>query len=298
MNKEELLIKKQEDYIKIAKEKHNNKYDYSLVKYIGAKIKVKIICPEHGIFEQDLYKHSIMSYSCKQCSQKIISDKQRTGLNEFIKKAKETHGDMYNYDNVQYTNNKKKVNIYCNKHKKNFLQSPDKHVNSKQGCPTCKYDKIAKTNTKVNEHFLLELKKIHGNKYDFSKVHYEGAHDKVTIICKLHGEFYMTPTHLLSRKECAKCKNVYRCSKEEFIELANKKYNNKYEYYADNYSKKSDKIKIKCKIHNIIFEQTATGHLLYEGCSKCLPIVKEKIYFFKRGYDYILLKYNGLQEKY
>ena len=41
-----------EDFILKSSEIHNNKYDYSLVEYIDNKTKVKIICPEHGVFEQ------------------------------------------------------------------------------------------------------------------------------------------------------------------------------------------------------------------------------------------------------
>lgn len=313
MNREELLIKKQEDYIKIAKEKHKIKYDYSLVKYIGAKIKVKIICPEHGLFFQDLYKHSIMGYGCKKCSQKKISDKQRMGINEFLKKAKDIHGNKYDYSKMYYESNKKKIIIFCNTHKKEFLQSPEKHIYSKQGCRDCGIERRAEKKTKTNEQFILELKQIHGDKYDYSKVNYIGSHDKVTIICKEHGEFNMTPTHLLSGEECAKCQKVYRYSKEEFFEIANKKYDYKYEYYTDNYTKKRDRIKIKCKIHNIIFEQEATGHLLYEGCPECLDGKRKDIFFQKRNtkediierfnsihgnkYDYSLVDYNGLQEK-
>jgi hypothetical protein len=40
------------EFIKNAKNLYGNKYDYSLVNYINAKTKIKIICPEHGEFEQ------------------------------------------------------------------------------------------------------------------------------------------------------------------------------------------------------------------------------------------------------
>jgi hypothetical protein len=39
-----------EDFIKKAKERHGDKYDYSLVKYVNAITKVDIICPKHGVF--------------------------------------------------------------------------------------------------------------------------------------------------------------------------------------------------------------------------------------------------------
>ena len=38
---------------------HGDKYDYSLVDYKSSKDKIKIICKEHGIFEQYPAKHLI-----------------------------------------------------------------------------------------------------------------------------------------------------------------------------------------------------------------------------------------------
>ena len=40
------------DFCNKSNIKHNNIYDYSLVNYINNRTKVKIICKEHGIFEQ------------------------------------------------------------------------------------------------------------------------------------------------------------------------------------------------------------------------------------------------------
>lgn len=60
--------------------------------------------------------------------------KQKT-TEEFIKKAKEIHGDIYDYSKVDYINNNTKVLIICKKHGE-FQQNPLKHVNG-QGCNNC-----------------------------------------------------------------------------------------------------------------------------------------------------------------
>jgi DNA-binding transcriptional regulator WhiA len=69
-----------EQFIKQAKEKHGDKYDYSLVNYINGTTKVKIICREHGVFEQNPKCH--LKYSgCIRCLsdrsniQKMVIDK-------------------------------------------------------------------------------------------------------------------------------------------------------------------------------------------------------------------------------
>lgn len=51
-----------EDSIKV----HGNKYDYSLVNYTKWNIKVKIICPYHGIFEQEANSHK-QGIGCPTC---------------------------------------------------------------------------------------------------------------------------------------------------------------------------------------------------------------------------------------
>lgn len=60
--------KSNENFIKEASIKHNNKYDYSLVNYVTTNIKVKIICPDHGIFEQMANSH-LQSSGCPICKE-------------------------------------------------------------------------------------------------------------------------------------------------------------------------------------------------------------------------------------
>ena len=56
-----------DDFIKKSNIIHSNKYDYSLVEYINNKTKVKIICPEHGIFEQRASQH-LCGKGCRKCA--------------------------------------------------------------------------------------------------------------------------------------------------------------------------------------------------------------------------------------
>jgi len=124
-----------EKFIKKAKEIHGDRYDYSLVEYISAKIKVKIICPIHGIFEQTptIHTHKTNKSGCLICggTKKITTD-------EFIEKAKEIHGDKYDYSLVEYEKNNKKVKIICKKHGIIFHKSPTNHIFWSSGCPICK----------------------------------------------------------------------------------------------------------------------------------------------------------------
>ena len=53
-------------FIAKARTVHNNKYDYSLVEYVNAHKKVKILCPEHGVFEQNANNH-LNGQGCPVC---------------------------------------------------------------------------------------------------------------------------------------------------------------------------------------------------------------------------------------
>ena len=65
------------------------------------------------------------------------------------------------------------------------------------------------------------LKKFIGDKYDYSKVEYKGALEKVCIICPEHGEFWQIPmSHIDNKSSCPKCINNQRYTTEEFIKRA------------------------------------------------------------------------------
>ena len=98
------------EFIKDSKKIHGDKYDYSLVEYIGARTKVKIICPQHGEFEQRPGAHFNGGRGCKQCGFNI---RQRLTTEQFIERARKLHGDKYDYSLVQYVNNRTKVKIIC-----------------------------------------------------------------------------------------------------------------------------------------------------------------------------------------
>ena len=111
-----------EDFIKRAKEVHGDKYDYSKVEYKGNSKKVIIICPEHREFEQIPANH-LRGAGCKKCATIETHKKQSNTTESFIKKAKEVHGDKYDYSKVEYINNREKVIIICPEHGP-FKQKP------------------------------------------------------------------------------------------------------------------------------------------------------------------------------
>ncbi len=123
-----------EKFIEAAKEVHGGLYDYSLLEWETIKSKVKIICPEHGLFEQIADKH-YRGQGCLHCRGKNISLSKRKPLTKFVEDAKKVHGNKYSYEDVEYLNNSTLVKITCKFHGE-FQQSPSAHL-MWQGCPAC-----------------------------------------------------------------------------------------------------------------------------------------------------------------
>jgi hypothetical protein len=191
-------MNKKINFIEKSKITHGNKYDYSLVEYINSKTKVKIICPEHGIFEQRPDNHK--SQGCPKCANIQSSIKQRHNKELFITKSRLIHGDKYDYSLVEYINAKTKVKIICSEHGV-FEMSPNVHINCKSGCKLC-FNNEQKLS---NVDFIEKCRLIHGNKYDYSLVEYINSKTKVKIICPEHGIFEQRPNNHLQGNECPKC---------------------------------------------------------------------------------------------
>ncbi len=250
-----------QDFINEAKCIHGDKYDYSLVSYVNNNTNVKIICPDHGVFEQLPIKHINGKNKCPNCAKIIVHNKQRKGLLNFIDEAKNIHGDRYDYSFVDYINNRTKIKIVCKVHGV-FEQTVNNHLKGR-GCKYCggtsKFDRTL---------FIIKAKQIHGDKYDYSLVDYINNNTKVKIICPEHGIFEITPNnHTCKKYNCKKCSiDVYDTN--SFIFKSNEIYKNRYDYSLVNYKNNKTKVKIICPEHGE-FEQSPMSHLTGHNCKKC-----------------------------
>ena len=194
---------------------------------------------------------------------------RKTTNEEFIKKARNVHGDKYDYSLVDYKNNETKVKIICPEHGV-IEQTPTSHL--RHNCFRCTADKLLR----VPEEFIEKSKEIHGDKYDYSLVEYKGSHKKVKIICPVHGIFEQVPNSHLNGRGCNKCFAKNKCeSNEEFIKKAKKIHGDKYDYSLVKYENVTSKMKIICKKHGV-FEQSTSYHLRGIGCPICNESKGEK----------------------
>lgn len=180
------------EFIDKAKKVHGDKYDYSQVNYVDSKTKIKIICPIHGVFEQQPNNH-LTGFECLECG-----GKKKLTTHTFIDKAKKAHNDKYDYSQVNYVNNRTKIKIICPTHGV-FEQTPNDHLNG-YGCPDC-----GGTKRLTTDKFIDKAKEIHADRYDYSLCDYKTTIKKVKLICPTHGAFEITPNNHLNGKGCRQC---------------------------------------------------------------------------------------------
>ena len=189
----------------------------------------------------------------------------------FIERAKLIYEERYLYDQVKYINSKTKVEIICPLHGSFFILV-NNYLNG-HSCPKCGIEKAANSKRSNSIKFIQMAKKLHGNRYDYSKIEYKSNHSKVEIICPIHGLFLQKPSSHLRKLGCPKCgiekaSNSKKLNIIDVIIRAKKVHGNRYDYSNVNYVGAKTKIEIICPVHGSFF-QFLFIHLNKSGCPKC-----------------------------
>lgn len=82
-----VAVDKTSYWINIIQSKYNNNYDYSLVNYKGNKQKIKIICPQHGLFET-IPDVLLRGSGCIKCGHENAANFRRKNIEDFKKELK------------------------------------------------------------------------------------------------------------------------------------------------------------------------------------------------------------------
>jgi hypothetical protein len=272
-----------DEFIKRSIHIHGNIYDYSKVNYTGWDNNVTIICKIHTQFKQRAGNH-LQGRGCNKCQikkshiQNSLCNKSNT--DDFIKKANQIHYNKYDYSIVEYINNAIKINIICRTHGI-FEQTPASHL-SGSGCPKCAIEKVHNEQKKSQEEYINQCKKIHNDKYDYSKLIYNTCKDNVIIICKKHGDFIQNASVHLKGCGCIKCRDEEmsinrRFSLKTVIENAQNIHGDKYDYtLITNYINNTTPLEIICHekykdgTEHGIFKQSYQCHVqMKTGCPRC-----------------------------
>lgn len=268
-----------EVFVERSRKVHEDKFDYTLTEYKRSAGKVKITCPIHGVFEQVAADH-LRGRGCNGCRE----DHPRN----FLDKARDRHGDKYDYSKVRYVDGHKTVVIVCPIHG-DFEQTPVNHV--QYGCQKCGMEQAADSNRWTTEQFVEKARELHGDLYDYSLVDYKSSNEEVNLVCRVHGLFSMRPANHISQSQgCRKCAYIKQAERQslttdQFIERAKEVHKDKYDYSLVDYKNNNEKVQIICPVHGV-FSQKANGHLNGKGCNECNPYKKgDQEWFLQRARD-------------
>lgn len=276
---------------------HGNKYNYEQVDYKGANKNINIYCNIcKTIFIKTPNNFLNQKQECS-CYKKINKNQHNT--KHFIEEATKIHGTKYNYDQVEYINQKTPVIIYCNDCKISFTKPPVRHIHRGVGCPECSITK------KITiDEFIKRANEIHGNKYDYTNYILFNDATKSTIKClTCDNDFEQAPmSHIRSKQGCPICNGGIHISFNDQIIKADIIHGNKYKYQCDNYTTVKQKIDITCTKHGL-FKMNFNNHLQGQGCPKCkqvkIGITKEmfleKVKELPFNYEYDLNGYINSQ---
>lgn len=268
-------------YIEKFIKKHGDKYDYSLMlsnKLYNKNDIIKIICPKHGCFEQRIQNH-LQGKGCPKCGYEKSIKARKLNIDVIRLRLENLCANKLTYNIEEYKNTNAPITFVCNDCGKSFKRD----LNSLMLNNSCPYCNGKPRNLKYDTtEFIEAAKKIHEDKYDYSKVIYEKTDKKVCVICHRkdifgneHGEFWVTPHAHIGKMHsgCPKCSRKYKKTTEEFIQEASFIHNDFYDYSEVKYVNAKTKVQIICPKHGK-FLQTPNCHLNGEGC----PICKQSRY--------------------
>lgn len=189
-------------FIEKAKLIHGDRYDYHSTEYVSFHSKLAIVCNVHGSFLQAPAKH-LYGGGCAGCAGRKTSS-------DFVKLAKDVHGDRYVYDRCEYKNPVTRVTLICKTHGE-FQQLPREHIRG-AGCRKCSGLSL------TTEEFISEARQQHGDRYDYSQVKYKLADDKIIIGCHRHGNFQQVAWAHKKGRGCPKCSRNVSTKESQWLD--------------------------------------------------------------------------------
>lgn len=259
--------KTQEQFDSELRAIYKDSVEYINTTYVNARSYIELKCKtcSHlwGNTANNFLNHKT---GCPKCS----NNYQKTN-EEWINLFKTVHGDKYDYSKFNYINSSESCIFICKKHNIEFPQPARVHAKG-HGCKLCANENRNKKRKTPLDKWIEDCKKVHGDKYDYSKSVYKGSNEIIEVICPTHGSFFPTAYNHKKGSNCNSCvdRNKERRLKASnlFESKANKVHNSKFDYSLVHYVNMITEVDIICP-NGHIFKQTPAGHLSGRGCRYC-----------------------------
>lgn len=234
-----------------AKRFPDKNFDFTYSEYIDTKTPIDVICDKGHKFTIrpiDL----ICGAGCNICG----GTKKMTN-EEFKEKGTFVHNGYFKYHHTFYNGSGNKVIVACPIHGDIEVKA-NNHLNG-ANCKYCAKEKITHKITKlpvvnkstkklILDEFKQRLYDKWGDKYTVKEgEEYIKNDTKVKIICSSHGEFSITPNHILGGRGCPICSRNKPKTKEDIVELIKEAHPfADYDFSLVEYKNIHVPIKIKC----------------------------------------------------
>ncbi len=199
-------------------------------------------------------------------------------LDQALSRIRNTHDNTYTFPYIdkEFKNGASKLTAVCKIHGE--FVSDCQHLARGQGCPKCAKIRNGNRFRFSPQQALTNLREVLKDKYLFPYIdrEYKGAFSKLTVICKIHGEFTSDYSHLMQKRGCPKCRyitiaNARRLGHHKILERLYKTHGNRYTYphLESEYKTVHSFITVTCKIHGD-FKTTVSSIInAGTGCPKC-----------------------------
>lgn len=251
--------KKKRSSVKLTKEqwvaravaKYGDKYDYSESEYLNGMAPILIRCKKHNLVFRTIAGNFINERSNTHCPICYAEMKAEQLLS------------------TAYKNNAKDVRIA-----KDIIKGIK---NGRLTMSGARKPNIIKAPVDYKKVFLDKVKEMYGDKYDLSKTEYKTRDTTLTMICKEHGEFHITPRTLLYGSHgvkphgcpiCEGIKQPIKTNPESFKSEMKKIYGRKLKFKIPNKITKDTQITAICKHHGEI-THTVGYFRSGKGCEYC-----------------------------
>ena len=258
----------QEEFILRAAEVHGGKYDYSKVVYINSQKHVTIVCPAHGEFSQSANAH-LRGQGCRKCSNESIGDRCKLTQEEFVSRLEDLNSG-YGLELVRYEGMGRPITLVCKEHG-HFSARAGNVLYNKSGCPKCANELTGARSRKPLSYYVEKSRAVHGDRFEYLGIEYQGAAAYLRILCKDHGEFLQLASSHTQGVGCVKCsKPVW--DTESFQQQATLVHGAKYDYAKSRYVNAQTKVQILCPDHGEFWQLPSCHVHLDQGCPKCANV--------------------------
>ena len=261
-----------EQFVERAVARHGDRFDYSESVYTSSTAKLTVICRKHGplLVQPDVHVGRAGRGGCFACN----SSDRRAGrvakTDEFVEVVKAVHGDRYDLSKVVFTGMKDRVIVVCAAHGEFSIRA--EKLKAGGGCGHC-----ARLDSRLTtEQFVERAVARFGDRYDYSESVYTTTRSKLTVVCREHGPFMITPNQHLNPSSGGGCRlcalrvqrSAMLSSTVEFIEKAKAVHGDRYDYSLVDYVSADAKVTIICRDHGP-FQQVPSNHLMARNCLRC-----------------------------